>query len=279
MRRSIKKIIGSSLDLLLTKERQIYLSQVVFNRAQGQGSANPETNGEYRLLRTIKNGLRGRSAIIFDVGANVGEWTDQAAWGMSASLSIYSFEPSRSTFLKLKNTLFQANHAAKIEPINRALGNTDGNATLFVAGEYAGSNSLYLRHAEAWGVQQKNIEEVVVGKGDLFCKELGIDHIDFLKIDTEGHEMAVLLGFETMLSRRDIDFIQFEYGGTWIDSRMFLMDAFEFLLPKGYLIGKIYPDGVEFFNGYDQRQEMFVYANYLAVRPEFSEKLKKFDSK
>ena len=48
---------------------------------------------------------------------------------------------------------------------------------------------------------------------DNFCERDEIDHIHFLKIDVEGHEMPVLKGAKRMLERGTIDFIQFEFGG------------------------------------------------------------------
>ena len=41
-----------------------------------------------------------------------------------------------------------------------------------------------------------------------FCRERGIDHIDFLKIDTEGHDLDIILGAEDFLDR--INFVQCE---------------------------------------------------------------------
>ena len=115
-------------------------------------------------------------------------------------------------------------------------------------------------------MRQETVEKVVLRRGDSYCAENGIDHIDFMKVDTEGHEMTLFLGFAEMLTKERIDCIQFEYGPCWIDSRNFLFDAFKFFSPKGYLIGKIYPHQIGFFDLYDQGQENFAYANYVAVR-------------
>lgn len=85
-----------------------------------------------------------------------------------------------------------------------------------------------------------------------------------------SHELKVLKGFSQMLQLQRIDYIQFEYGCTWADSHSVLGDAFDFLLPLRYQLAKIHPSGVQFFPEYDQRQETFAFANYLAVREELA---------
>ena len=39
-----------------------------------------------------------------------------------------------------------------------------------------------------------------------------MEHIDYLKIDTEGAEYKILSGSTTLLEDKKISFIQFEYG-------------------------------------------------------------------
>jgi len=54
-----------------------------------------------------------------------------------------------------------------------------------------------------------------------------ISEIDFLKIDTEGHELNVLKGFDRLLSI--VNIIQFEYGGTYLDVNIKLIDVINYL--------------------------------------------------
>ena len=48
--------------------------------------------------------------------------------------------------------------------------------------------------------------------GDAFCSDERIPVVDILKIDTEGHDLAVLQGFEGMLTRQSISLIDVEVG-------------------------------------------------------------------
>jgi len=59
-----------------------------------------------------------------------------------------------------------------------------------------------------------------------------ITNIDFLKIDTEGYELDVLQGFEDSL--KNIKIIQFEYGGTFLDNNIKLIDVINYLDQNGF---------------------------------------------
>ena len=47
-----------------------------------------------------------------------------------------------------------------------------------------------------------------------------------MKIDVEGHELDVLKGFGELIKK--VRLIQFEFGGTNIDSKTYLRDFWEF---------------------------------------------------
>jgi len=47
---------------------------------------------------------------------------------------------------------------------------------------------------------------------DTLCLEIGLEKIDYLKIDTEGAEYKILSGARNLLQKQKITFIQFEYG-------------------------------------------------------------------
>ena len=86
-------------------------------------------------------------------------------------------------------------------------------------------------------------------------------------MDVEGLEGAVLRGFTRTLDQRRIEVVQFEYGRASILTKILLRDLYEILSSRGYEVGKIYPDHVE-FREYAFAHEDFLGPNYLAVRKE-----------
>lgn len=102
-------------------------------------------------------------------------------------------------------------------------------------------------------------------RGDDYCAEHSIDHIDLLKIDAEGTDHLVLKGFERLLEARAVEAVQFEYGRANILNHFLLADFYQFLGAAGMVVGKLYPNYVD-FRRYDEVHEDFIGPNYVAVR-------------
>lgn len=83
-------------------------------------------------------------------------------------------------------------------------------------------------------------------RGDDFLTREGIQDVDFLKLDLEGAEHLVLQGLESSLRRQRVRFLQFEYGRVNILTHFLLRDFPQLLTSYGYVVGKIYPDYVDF---------------------------------
>lgn len=91
-----------------------------------------------------------------------------------------------------------------------------------------------------------------------------IRNIDFLKIDVEGDELNVLYGASNMLEMRGIKAIQFEFGGTHIDSRTYFRDFWNLLSPQ-YDIYRVIQNGLHRICKYTELLEIFACQNFLAI--------------
>ncbi len=231
------------------------------DRYNSENNDDIHTNGELRLMQTILP----QCAIVFDVGANVGDWT-ALALEISPRLQIHCFEPSAATFQRL-----QAQVGAVCN--NFGLSSTPGEMTLWVFADGAGTNSLYKRRGleDGWGLaEQQQAETVRLDTLDAYCQRAGVQVIDLMKVDVEGHELEVFKGAAGMLAQGKIKCIQFEYGGCNIDSRVLLKDLFDFLVPYGYAFYKIFPRELRRVRRYDQRLENFQYQNWVAATNDVS---------
>ncbi|HXF78962.1 MAG TPA: FkbM family methyltransferase [Usitatibacter sp.] len=212
------------------------------------------TNGEHRVLRTL---AAFAPRVLVDVGANVGEWSLAAA-RLCPSATVHAFEVSPITFETLA-----ANTAG--EP----------RITCHAAGLGESAGEVKLRHYDsapalttASGYPHAlPFREIVarVAAGDEEAARLGIGHIDLLKIDVEGMEEQVLRGFGRLLASRSIDLVQFEYGRVNILNGFLLHRCGAFFAERGYAMGKIYPDYVDFREP-ALEDEDFLGPNYLACR-------------
>ncbi len=280
MSNRLTRTIDATMEAFLSRSQRIRFARHMLNRARGEGDGDPKNNGEYWFLGIIKKywDTTGTTPTIFDVGANVGDWSVEAMRGLRGSTRLFAFEPTLETFEELRARLASAGLAIVAE--NFALGDSESEAPLYVdtVSEHAGTNSLHHRRAEVhFNLHQIARGSVRVRCGDDVATERKADRVHLLKIDTEGHEIAVLRGFQRMLSEQRVDFIQFEYGAAWADARALLVDAFDLLQPAGYQLAKLHPRGVVFFPQYDQREETFSFCNYVAVRAELARILPELD--
>ena len=83
--------------------------------------------------------------------------------------------------------------------------------------------------------------------------------IDFLKVDAEGADYEVVAGFSSLLAAQKIGIIQFEHQGG-----RFLRDFYDLLEPKGYAIGKLYANYVD-FRAHSCELEHLLGPNYVAI--------------
>ncbi|MGI9288181.1 MAG: FkbM family methyltransferase [Pseudomonadales bacterium] len=130
--------------------------------------------------------------IVLDVGANIGNHT--LSFSTRAG-KVFAFEPVPKVFSLLASNVDQ-NALKNVEAINIALSNTNEESELFMATDGNVGASSFDKRTD-------NVEPVTVTKrvGDEWVEELGIDQIDLLKIDVEGHELFVLLGLEQSIRR------------------------------------------------------------------------------
>lgn len=228
------------------------------NGDSGNNNANPDTNGEVRIMRQ----LLPQCQVVFDVGANVGKWT-QKALTVNPVATVYCFEPSHATFEALSLCGFGSN----VHLNQTGLGAEVTTRTFFKFSDTSSMNSLYERRGleDSWDVNPQALTETIeLTTLDAYCADHQIPQIDFLKIDVEGHELAVLQGATQMLAGKHIRYLQFEYGGTFIDANILLKHIFELLLPLGYHLYKIMPDTLRPVEHYGYSLENFQYQNWLA---------------
>ena len=218
------------------------------------GRATVDESGEEFALRYAAQRVPD-AQVLFDVGANAGDWTlaAQRTWPQAA---VHAFEPSTDTYRRL------VERTSGAVCVQAALGDVETDATLYAVAGQSGLSSLHRRDLAAHDMTMTAAESVHVTTLDAYCAENGIDRIDYLKIDAEGNDLAVLQGASRMLAAGAIRFVQFEFGGCNIDSRTFLRDFVRLLEPE-FRVSRMLADGLEPLD-YSERDEVFITSNFLA---------------
>lgn len=220
-------------------------------------------NGESIVLQKIRDMISTPSPVLFDVGANKGEFTRRIVetWGESG-FTLYAFEPSARTFEILKKNVRET---ATIHLVNTGLGEKKERVELFYDKEGSGLASVYPRDLSFRSIDFSIHETIDLTTVDVFCAEHQISSIDFLKLDVEGHELAVLKGAQRMFKEGGIGIVQFEFGGCNIDSRTFFRDYFNFFT-RDFKLYRILSNGFVEIDRYSENLEVFQSANYLAIK-------------
>ncbi len=255
--------VVSLLEVLTSRSVPLDPGEGFFAALHRVGVLNYETaaaSGEENFLRGYL--ARWPEALIFDVGANTGQFAAVArAEGPSAV--IHSFEPHPVSFAQLA----ERSPALNITAEHLALGDQDGEIEIFDYADETGSEhaSVYREVIEGVHRRAAAVWPVRCARLDTFARDRDISHIGLLKIDTEGHELAVLLGASGLIAAGSIDVIQFEFNEMNVVSRVFMKDFFS-LLPA-YRFFRLLPNGAIPFDVYDARfMEIFAFQNIACIR-------------
>lgn len=199
------------------------------------------------------------ATIIFDVGAHNGQWTD-ICLKYNADARFFLFEPATHLSEILIQKYIEKNN---ISVFQLGLSNRNGSLTLYNPGSPLGG--YYFRP----GCHDSNITEIIpVMTIDSFADDMGIDHIDILKIDTEGAELDILHGASKLLASKRINIIQFEYGGTYLDANITLKTVYNFLSSFGYKILRLESQKIVPVDSWNPLFESYCLTNYCAYLPE-----------
>jgi FkbM family methyltransferase len=172
---------------------------------------------------------------IFDVGAHKGESAMKFERAFPGA-AIHSFEPVSATFATLQAAV--AGHA-NVHCHRLALSDTAGTASIYLT---AHSTTSSLVRPELTSGE----ESVPVTTVDQFAGANGIDRIDLLKVDAEGHDLDVLRGAARTLGEGRVAFVLAEVGFSRSEPAHVLFDDV-----RDYLAGHRFAT----FGIYDQQLE------------------------
>lgn len=241
----------ANVDLVMTGYRELGILN----------SGNSEKTGEkYVVEKILPKLLNTDSPILFDVGANIGEYA-QLLRENFPNAKIFAFEPNTKVYDILKKNVSKLD----VQCQNIGMGPIISQDKLYSYQDSTGLGTIKKEALETlYGLKEK-IEEIEfsVSTIDYFCSQNKINQIDFLKIDVEGQEMEVLKGARQMLKSHKCSIIQFEFNNFNVIYRVFLKDFYDSL--TGYNFYRLKKGGLVSLGKYDTINEVFKFQNILAV--------------
>jgi FkbM family methyltransferase len=257
MRNRIKQLLVRLLSLI--PERITHLLVKALSISQGKGW-DGGLEKEVKVLAGVISDLGMQNINAVDVGANVGLWTKEYL-KYFPSAKITSFEPSKETYKTLVKN-FQ--NYRSVTTINKGCGAKNEERTLFYDKSKSGMASLSKRDLEHLGVQFSESEIIEIITLDSYFAENLDNAPKVIKIDVEGHELDVLNGAIKLLGNAEV--VQFEFGGTDIDSRTFFKDFWTFFKKNSFILYRIGPRGLIPVEFYTETDEYFSFTNFIALR-------------
>lgn len=223
-------------------------------QAQGKGWGNDSVKYEVEACMKL---LRGIPEVFIDIGANHGDYASEVLKRFPA-VECHLFEPSSACF-HILNSRFSSLKSIHINQC--ALSDRSMRAQLYAPDHGSAYASLSERRMGHHNITMKPLEEVPITTFDQYwlCGRL----IDYVKIDVEGHEMAVLRGFGPIISR--VKLIQFEFGSAHVDTKMYFQDFWYFFVDHCFSVYRITPAGPRKVKAYKDRDECFSTTNYIAL--------------
>lgn len=229
---------------------------------------NSAISGEDFVINSVlKKYFKEEKLIMFDVGANVGNYAKKLKNKFSNAV-IYAFEPNPNTFEILNRNLAYIN----INCYQVGLSSTCSKHKIYtyVCDKHSEHTSVYknvlLDLHKANELVEIEFKNTTI---DEFCQANKVERIDFIKIDTEGHEMEILKGASKMISEAKISVIQFEFNEMNVISRVFLKDFYELLYDR-YEMYRLDTDKLIPLQEYSSKNEIFKFQNILAINRKFA---------
>jgi FkbM family methyltransferase len=222
---------------------------------------NDNVTGEkYLVTKVLPKRITRADPVIFDVGANLGVMTSLLLEHFPGA-TIHAFEPHPKNLARLREKL----SSPRVVLHDVALGEARGAMSLFDRADSDGSfhaslfedviTEIHRQGAVSHAVRMETLDDAAA--------EVGVTYIDFLKIDVEGGELAVLKGASRLLRDKRIGCIQFEFNEMNVISRTFFRD-FRKVLPDHELF-RMLPKGLLPVNDLPLQSELFGFQNIFAA--------------
>jgi FkbM family methyltransferase len=162
-----------------------------------------EPNETHWFVKTVRPG-----DVVVDAGANIGYYTIIASRLVGPAGRVYAFEPDPTAVAILRRNV-RLNGADNVVVEQKALSNANTTLELFIAEGNKGDDRIY----QPEGEQRASIRVPAVRLDDYLRGRA--DHVDVVKIDTQGAEGVILEGMGDIprVNQQIVMFVEFWPAG------------------------------------------------------------------
>lgn len=220
--------------------------------------------GEEQVFNLLK---KNKIKNCLDIGANVGDFSKKLL--EIENVNVVAFEPMKKTFLELKK--IENKFKKNFKSFNIALSNKREWTEIFYTNPMSQLSSISVNLNKINFLKDKKIkrQKILTDTLDSFSKKNKAffgKKFDFIKIDTEGHDLKVLMGAAKFIDKHKPKFIQIEMNYHYLFSGE---NLFQFSKQvKGYDIYQIMPfnNGLIKINPSRPESNIFHLSNFLFIK-------------
>lgn len=205
--RLLKAIFLRAANFLSPKRLEEYLERsiVVRHRYGPYFLIRPNTPDLYHIAIEESYELKKwflplAKGVVVDVGAYIGKYT---VFACGSAERVVAIEPLPLNFLSLQANVELNNYKKQVVLVNSAIGKVKGKARMYIpllGIHQLGLEAAYIAH----DVRKEECKQsliVPMNTLDGIIEDLGIQRVDFMKIDIEGHVMNSLPGMLNTLKK------------------------------------------------------------------------------
>jgi FkbM family methyltransferase len=155
-------------------------------------------NGIFRFMcDVIKEG-----DVVFDVGSHIGSYSLICSRLAGPTGRVFSFEPNPPSFEMLEGNI-RRNQLSNIQAIPLAISDREGESS-FSTEQHTG---YLLAQKDSARAESEHVVRISTTTLSSFAAREGLERIDFIKLDAAAHELAAIVGGETLLSAAEAPYL------------------------------------------------------------------------
>tara|TARA_B100001027_G_C16202595_1_gene301277 strand:- start:31 stop:876 length:846 start_codon:yes stop_codon:yes gene_type:complete len=270
----IYKKISYFYNFIFGRKISQKINNLIFSLALGaKGYKNYgsfDQTGEKNFIKTISSSLK----LTLDIGANTGKYT-QLILDETKS-NVISFEPLKEAFKDLKN--IEKVYPERLKTFNYAVGDKNEYLDLNTSNSKSEKASFSKDTDKLTFYEQENsikINTEVITLDSFFKnnpKLIDEKELDFIKIDTEGFELEVIIGAKNLIEKKKPKFIQLEFNWHQLFKKQTMYEFSKYL--EDYYLYQLLPFGKKLIRVDPIRPEtnIFHLSNFVYIRKDISSK-------
>lgn len=146
----MKRCLLYAIEKLMGRRVLWRLGRALYSQARADIPNDYRSNGERLIQQQILEmcASSGEKLVVFDVGANVGEWPismlNYAAASGFSNIEIHAFEPVPGTFALLSKSIAKHPLCSHVKLVQSVLSSEGGLGEMYIFSNYGETNSVHL---------------------------------------------------------------------------------------------------------------------------------------